>query len=390
MGVTALMTLVEQVGVTGCDAATLSRCLSPIKARPTVRLYVDGSYAVHIGCLEMNRHPYHGRYDAHRVGTTGSNALCSRISSLQRYVDIEACTVFIDGVAPKRKTFERQRRSKRARRPRLSCEERSTAMDIMLASLNKLCNIHVRAVWLQRGEAEHACYTQRDITLPSIIYTSDTDMFPITCMHRPFNADDRVFIGRDKLNIFYEAGSVRPPHVPCLAWLVLMLCRGSDYTSPLFTPTMCRAVATMPPPVHQSERIRRHMNALQHMSDRAMDSDEYNADMLSTTLYHLLVIIALRWMEKSTVVSWNAVPANRPTVFVPGSYDETIDELVWASNYMRHSTSYHRYDDEKPRGHVQPHSTYIGAFLAANCERDPPTGNITLPTFTRFVQECVQ
>ena len=135
MGVTALMKLVEQVGVTGCDAETLSRCLSPTNARPTVRLYVDGSYAVHIGCLEMNRHPDHGRYDAQSVGTTASNALCSRISSLQRYVDIEACTVFIDGVAPKRKTFERQRRSKGARRPRLSCEERSTAMNIMTATM---------------------------------------------------------------------------------------------------------------------------------------------------------------------------------------------------------------------------------------------------------------
>lgn len=89
------------------------------------------------------------------------------------------------------------------------------------------------------GESEHFIYSERDKTIPSILYTRDSDIFMVAYNHAKENDNDEVCLMWD--NEFYDLSKFKCPLYVGPFRMLLILC-GTDFNRNIFTQTMAVSV----------------------------------------------------------------------------------------------------------------------------------------------------
>jgi len=114
--------------------------------------------------------------------------LMSIVSTLKRHFDIQLITIVFDG---------QNRMTKHLRRPQskeLGAFNVTYIRDHVIDKLFSCRDIPITLVNLVCGEAETEMYLRRDVTVQSVLYTKDTDIYGISYNHQPTTENDLVFV----------------------------------------------------------------------------------------------------------------------------------------------------------------------------------------------------
>ena len=205
-----------------------------------LNVYIDLPIIMFSGCIldnrksvsEDNKNVVSTIYDEYLVAQTAFEILNSHILYLYKTFNINKIVCYIDGLRPNMKMFTSYNRTK--------------PINIQLA-LKYLCesiNDNLKEIELKNliiGESENECFRRRDVNFPTLILTEDSDAFHICYKYTKQSDHDLVFIANKYFKVLYDMSNLNF-NMPRLAFLILMMLKGSDFTDKIFTDTMVEAI----------------------------------------------------------------------------------------------------------------------------------------------------
>uniref|UniRef100_A0AAU8GC55 Uncharacterized protein n=1 Tax=Faxonius propinquus nudivirus TaxID=3139431 RepID=A0AAU8GC55_9VIRU len=196
----------------------------------SANIYIDGSFYLFSGLVAENIDKY-GKYNEIAVAHTALQTILRQIDYMhENNVTINKIYFYYDGLRPsiKKQTQLKRRQNKKT----ISIEN---VMYYLAEFLNKHSNIDIYNLLL--GEAEHEIFLRRDFKRPTIIMTDDSDVMHIAYNYKMESLNDYVFICLKRYIFIYNMNDFNL-QLPTLAFKILMMLLGSDFTNSVFTKSM--------------------------------------------------------------------------------------------------------------------------------------------------------
>lgn len=199
-----------------------------------VNVYFDGSLYMYRGCIPpaINRDK---QYNSKLVAEYTHNKIMKTIKYLcSNKIEINKVYVYFDGERPNLKIHTSNKRLQIQRKaPDINKIE---IQNYLSDYINRYKQIEIRNLIV--GESEHETFTRRDRNLPSIICTDDSDIYHIAYNYNQTTFNDFVFLCSTKLEFKNLNNLQKNIKIPTLAFRLLLMIKGSDFTCNLFTTTM--------------------------------------------------------------------------------------------------------------------------------------------------------
>ena len=216
--------------------------LRKISESKPLNVYIDLPIFMFSGCIMENRRHIcnsvvTATYDERLVAQTAFRILNLNILDIFNKFHINKIVCYIDGIRPNMKIYTSTYRK--------SISNSVFNTQLGLKYLCELINNNLREVELRNliiGESEHEAFTRRDINYPTLILTDDSDVFHISYKYTPQSDHDLVFIGNKYIRTLYDMTNI-DFGMPRLAFLTLLMLKGSDFTEKIFTHSMVLAIA---------------------------------------------------------------------------------------------------------------------------------------------------
>lgn len=340
-----------------------------------VNVYFDGSLYMYRGCIPSalnSKKIYNSRLVAENTHNKILNIIKFFVNSK---VEINKVYIYFDGNRPTLKTHTSE---KRQNKNEIEVEDqikkvaqinRIQVQNYLAEYINKYTNIEMQNLIV--GEGEHEAFIRRDRTIPSIICTDDSDIYHIAYNYIPDNYNDYVFLCSTNLEFRNLNELYNNIKIPTLAFRLLLMLKGSDFTRNIFTPTMIQGI--LKAFQHQSDStISSYVDKITTICDkyqkREISCNEINkvnkANILNNincfdispvaianiyTLEHVYTILRyflliLLNQEIYTKITWN--------IQRQGYYDSSINNLhnelkslYWAVNYSLIGSGFEEYSN---------------------------------------------
>ena len=216
-------------------AQTSTEHIEKISDYKSLNVYIDLPIFMFSGCIAENKKKYNEEsiYDETLVAETAFEILYSNVCYLYAKFNINKIVCYIDGLRPNMKMFTSRNRKKN-----------NLNIQLTLKYLCKLINENLRSIRLKNlilGESESESFQRRDVYHPTLILTEDSDIFHISYNYIKQSEYDIVFIGNKYLKVLYDMSNLNFK-MPRLAFLILMMLKGSDFTDKIFTDSMVEAI----------------------------------------------------------------------------------------------------------------------------------------------------
>ena len=213
--------------------------LSKISECKPINIYIDLPIILFSGCISENKKNISNTtYDESLVAETAFKILHLNILNAKKKFKINKIICYTDGIRPSMKIYTSTHRKSVSNSKSFNTQK-------ALKYLCDLINSNLTSVELRNliiGESESECFNRRDVNFPSLILTDDSDVFHISYKYTKQTEYDLVFIGTKYFRSLYDMSNI-DFNMPRLAFLVLLMLKGSDFTEKIFTDTMVLALA---------------------------------------------------------------------------------------------------------------------------------------------------
>lgn len=211
--------------------------LDQFVAKPVkVNVYVDGSFYIYLGCSTFNMNQDSKSYSSRKVAESAATIIYNNVCKIKKIRDVANVIVFFDGKRPRPKLKTSKKRIASKSIQLNVCES--------IYHLCKILNSHNYIIYnLTIGESEHEIVIHRDVSLPSIILTDDSDIFHIAYDYEDMTCNDYIFVCSKNLATTYDLYSLpKIMKMPKMLFSLLCILRGCDFTKSTFTTTMMMAI----------------------------------------------------------------------------------------------------------------------------------------------------
>lgn len=333
-----------------------------------VNIYFDGSLYMYRGCIPPAINGDR-KYESKLVAEYTHNKIMSIVKFLcVNKVEINKVFVYFDGDRPAIKSYTSTKRLYvQKKTPDIN---RIEIQNHLSDYINRYRHIEIKNLII--GEGEHEIFTRRDRNLPSIICTDDSDIYHIAYNYNQGTFNDFVFLCSTKMEFKNLNNLQKNIKIPTLAFRILLMLKGSDFTSNLFTKTMATAIikvfntqgdATIAQYVQKIENICNKYKESEVQCDQInraedlrtlnrVDCFEYQhteisyiysmEDVYSIIRYFLLILLH---QEIYTRVSWNIQKPGYYNTSLTNNYNE-LKSLFWAVNYSLIGSLFDEYDNK--------------------------------------------
>jgi len=189
----------------------------------------------------------------------------------------------------------------------------------------KLISIGTTVNALDVGEAESVIYLKRDYNYSSILYTNDSDIFPIAYKHKPLMECDEVFCFMTTYKKKkYNSSMHRMKHFKCqldhTPFRLLMVLAGTDFNEPIFTSSMTKAI----------------------LEEAKKDNNNHIIDEINKNTNSIEFMIG-KFMELIMSINFIGVSFPHNNSKCNSTYDDIIKKIEWVIGYFHHGNEYADY-----------------------------------------------
>ncbi|QLI62373.1 KN57_gp020 [Dikerogammarus haemobaphes nudivirus] len=347
-----------------------------------VNVYFDGSLYLFRGYLSKTIRS-DGTSNSRLVAQYSHDKIINMIKNLNS-ITINKVYIYFDGERPALKLRTIKKRQKTG-----TIKSNTSGATFGKEKVNKLevQNIltdllnpypYIEIKHLTRGEGEHEIFLRRDRSLPSIIFTDDSDLYHISYDYEQASFNDYVFMGSTQftfVNLFLISTHFK---LPRYAFVLLMMLRGADFTNSLFTLTMVNSIIQSFRSTPNDILIQKYIQKIREIDQKykyvehnvqvfnqrlppqtrnEITNDNENTNMVimydyiyslediyKTIRYFLLILLN---QEIYTRVNWNVQQKNKKFDSTIHNMFNEITCLWWSTNYSTIGVRFKEYGNNQ-------------------------------------------
>lgn len=264
------------------------------------------------------------------------------IQILQHFLSIKNIFFFIDGKRPTAKDISHQQRAL-VTLP----FDRSLASRLLKGMLDAESKNDDRIVvnQLPYGEAEHECFRSRLPDQPTIIISSDTDVYHIAYDYKKkCSIDDIFMLPMSELSKSYSSWNLRlidlhllaqRVKIPSTVFRVMLFLSGSDFSTPVFTITMQQALldAFSDKKIYKNCKI---IQDLEVLNNCVSSQDTIDATLVEKIIFNLLLIL---FDYKTTHNGSFAWPNCREAIVIPTASKRFLNSMLDSKDLVNYTNT---------------------------------------------------
>ena len=181
------------------------------------------------------------------------------------------------------------------------------------------------------GESENESFQRRDVNHPTLILTEDSDIFHIAYNYIKQSECDIVFIGTKYLKVLYDMSNLNF-EMPRLAFLILMMLKGSDFTDKIFTDSMCEAIAKIWTRSNINTKYRLDIcskyKEINKISKEYYSKEKQIQIKNTSRTYESLTLNMINY-NKILLVDTNDDGDHKNSGMIPYNYDKSLKYKIW-------------------------------------------------------------